>query len=127
MTRARVVSRGLVAFMLLALAQSAWAQQSLSGLSGVGKDAAGTPVAGATVEAASPVLIERVRVVVADASGLYRITDLLPGVYAVTVKAPGFITLTQTGVELTAAFVGTVNANLRTGNPAEVVTAVATV
>src|SRR5207249_9590116 len=61
------------------------------------------------------------------ASGLYRITDLQPGVYAVTVKAPGFLTLTQTGIELTAAFVGTVNANLKPGNPAEVVTVTATV
>src|SRR6185436_11763054 len=100
MVRAKLVSGGLVAFLLLVLGPSAWAQQTLGGLAGVIRDAAGMPVAGATVEAASPALIERVRVVVTDASGLYRITDLQPGVYSVTVKAPGFSTLTQTGVEL---------------------------
>src|SRR5207253_485438 len=71
MVRARVVSGSLVAFLLLVLGPSAWAQQTLSGLSGVVKDAAGTPVAGATVEAASPALIERVRLVVTDGSGQY--------------------------------------------------------
>src|SRR6202795_3805589 len=104
MVRARVVGGGLVAFLLLVLGPSAWAPQTPSGLSGVGKDIAGMPVAGATVEAASPALIERVRSVVTDGSGQYKITDLQPGVYAVTVKAPGFSTLTQTGVELAAAF-----------------------
>ena len=106
MMRARVVSGGLVAFLLLVLGPSAWAQQTLSGLAGVVKDAAGMPVAGATVEAASPALIERVRSVVTDGSGQYKITDLQPGAYTVTVKAPGFSTLTQTGVDLPAAFVG---------------------
>src|SRR3954469_12309851 len=122
MVRARVVSGGLVAFLLLGLGSGAWAQQTLSGLSGVVRDAAGMPAAGATVEAASPALIERVRSVVTDGSGQYKITDLQPGIYAVTVRAPGFSTLTQTGVDLPAAFVGTVNADLKPGNPAEAVT-----
>src|ERR1700676_311848 len=127
MVRARVVSGGLVAFLLLVLGPSAWAQQTLSGLSGVVKDAAGMPVAGAIVEAASPALIERVRSVVTDGSGQYKITDLQPGAYTVTVKAPGFSTLTQNGVDLPAAFVATVNANLQTGNPNETITVTATV
>src|SRR5580704_549681 len=127
MVRARVVGGGLVAFWLLVLGPSAWAQQNLSGLAGVVKDAAGTPVAGATVEAASPVLIERVRSVVTDSSGQYKITDLQSGPYTVTVRAPGFSTLTQTGVDLPGAFVATVNANLQTGNPEQVVTVTATV
>src|SRR5262249_39611270 len=105
MVRAKAVSGGLIAVLLLVLGARAWAQQSLGGLAGAVKDPAGMPVAGATVEAASPALIERVRSVVTDASGLYRITDLQPGVYAVTVKAPGFTTLTQTGIELAAGFV----------------------
>jgi len=37
-----------------------------------------------TVEAASPGLIEKVRTVVTDDQGLYRIVDLRPGVYTVT-------------------------------------------
>ena len=127
MVRTRIVKMSLVTLACALFVPSAWAQQTLSGLSGVVKDAAGMPVAGATVEAASPALIERVRSVVTDGSGQYKITDLQPGVYAVTVKAPGFSTLTQTGVELPAAFVGTVNADLKPGNPNEVVTVTATV
>ena len=127
MVRTRIVKMSLVALACALFVPSAWAQQTLSGLSGMVKDAAGVPVAGATVEAASPALIERVRSVVTDGSGQYKITDLQPGVYAVTVKAPGFSTLTQAGVELPAAFVATVNAALKLGNPSEVVTVTATV
>src|SRR5471030_690135 len=126
MVRTRIVKMSLVALACALFVPSAWAQQTLSGLSGMVKDAAGVPVAGATVEAASPALIERVRSVVTDGSGQYKITDLQPGVYAVTVKAPGFGTLTQAGVDLPAAFVGTVNADLKPGNPNEVVTVTAT-
>src|ERR1700740_2626921 len=122
MVRARVVCGGLVAFLVLAWGPCAWAQQTLSGLSGVVKDAAGTPVAGATVEAASPALIERVRSVVTDGSGPYKIKGLQPGAYTVTVKAPGFSELTQTGVDLPAAFVATVNANLQIGTPEQKIT-----
>ena len=104
--RTRIVKMILVTLAFALLVPSAWAQQTLSGLSGVVRDAAGMPVAGATVEAASPALIERVRSVVTDGSGQYKITDLQPGVYTVTVKAPGFSTLTQTGIELPAGFVG---------------------
>ena len=110
--RTRIVTMSLVTLACAWFVPSAWAQQTLSGLSGVVKDTAGMAVAGATVEAASPALIERVRSVVTDGSGQYKITDLQPGVYAVTVRAPGFSTLTQAGVELPAAFVATVNAAL---------------
>src|ERR1700719_256292 len=112
MVRTIIVKMSLAALACAFFVSSALAQQTLSGLSGVVRDAAGMPVAGATVEAASPALIERVRSVVTDRSGQYKITDLQPGVYAVTVKASGFSTLTQTGVDLAAAFVGTVNAVL---------------
>src|ERR1700676_3302233 len=105
----------------------AWAQQNLSGLAGVVRDAAGVQVVGAAVEAASPALIERVRSTVTDGSGQYKITDLQPGLYTVTVKAPGFSTLTQTGIDLPAAFTGTVNAVLTPGNAEQTITVTATV
>src|SRR5476649_830337 len=104
MVRARIVKMILVTFACAFFVSSAWAQQTLAGLAGVVRDAAGMPVAGATVEAASPALIERVRSVTTDGSGQYKITDLPVGVYSITAKAPGFNTLTQTGIELTAGF-----------------------
>src|SRR5580692_4014493 len=127
MVRSKVVRGALAALFLVVLGPSAWGQQTLGGLVGVVKDAAGMPVAGATVEAASPVLIERVRSVVTDGSGQYKITDLQPGAYTVTVRAPGFSTLTQTGIDLPGAFVATVNANLQAGNPEQAITVTATV
>ena len=50
-------------------------------ITGVVKDASGGVLPGVTVEAASPVLIEKVRSVVSDDSGQYRIVDLRPGTY----------------------------------------------
>src|SRR6202051_3432482 len=104
MERVRFVRVCFVALVyLVLLPQIAFAQQA-SGIAGAVKDAAGRPVAGVTVEAASPALIERVRTVVTDAQGLYQLTDLPPGVYSVTFKAAGFVTLKTEGLELPAAF-----------------------
>ena len=48
---------------------------------------------GVTVEAASPVLIEKVRTAVTDGSGRYQIADLRPGAYTVTFTLAGFNTV----------------------------------
>jgi len=45
---------------------------------GHGQDASGAVLPGVTVEAASPVLIEKVRSSVTDGTGQYRIVDLRP-------------------------------------------------
>ena len=49
--------------------------QSGSSIAGVVKDATGAVMPGVTVEAASPSLIERVRTVVTDAAGQYKIVE----------------------------------------------------
>ena len=48
------------------------------------KDASGAVLPGVTVEVASPALIEKVRTVVTDGVGQYRIVNLRPGTYAAT-------------------------------------------
>ena len=63
----------LVVSWLALLPASAFAQ---SALAGVIRDASGGVLPGVAVEAASPVLIEKVRTAVSDATGQYRITDL---------------------------------------------------
>ena len=75
-----------------------------------------------TVEAASPVLIERVRSVTTDSSGLYRIVDLRPGTYTVTFTLPGFNTVRVENFDLRADFVATVNADMKVGELAETIT-----
>ena len=91
-------------------------------LTGVVKDASGGVLPGVTVEAASPVLIEKARSVVTDDTGQYRIVDLRPGTYSVTFELPGFSTVKREGIELSGDFVATVSADLRVGALEETIT-----
>jgi hypothetical protein len=93
-----------------------------SGLAGVVKDTTGAVLPGVSVEATSPVLIEKVRSVVTDGEGQYKIVDLRPGTYAVTFTLPGFSAMRRDGIELPAAFTATVNAELRVGTVEETLT-----
>ena len=86
------------------------------------KDTSGAVLPGVTVEAASPALIEKVRTVVTDGAGQYKIVDLRPGVYTVTFTLAGFSTVKREGIELTASFTATVNADLRVGALEETIT-----
>jgi hypothetical protein len=74
------------------------------------------------VEAASPALIEKVRSVVTEGTGQYRIVDLRPGVYSITFTLAGFSPVKREGIELTGAFTATVNVELRVGALEEQVT-----
>ncbi|PYR37514.1 MAG: hypothetical protein DMF90_06425, partial [Acidobacteria bacterium] len=93
-----------------------------SSIAGVVRDSTGGVLPGVTVEAASPVLIEKVRTVVTDDQGLYRITDLRPGTYTVTFTLAGFGPVKRDGLELTTNFTATVNAELKVGGLAETIT-----
>lgn len=97
----------------------AYAQASLAG---VVRDTSGAVLPGVTVEAASPVLIEKVRSAVTDGSGQYRIIDLRPGAYTVTFTLPGFSGVRREAVQLSGELVTTVNAELRVGGLEETVT-----
>ena len=77
---------------------------------------------GVTVEAASPALIEKVRTVVTDATGQYRIVDLRPGTYTVTFTLPGFSTVKREGVVLGGDATFQVNADMRVGALEETIT-----
>src|SRR5687768_15573900 len=99
--------------------QVAWAQATISG---VIKDPSGAVLPGVTVEASSPVLIEKVRTAITDGSGQYRIVDLRPGSYKVTFTLAGFNTVVREGVELSGEFVATVNADLPVGGLEETIT-----
>jgi hypothetical protein len=97
----------------------AFAQASITGTV---KDTSGAILPGVTVEASSPELIEKVRTVVTDGGGQYRIVDLRPGTYSVTFTLPGFNTFKREGVELSGALTATINADLRVGALEETVT-----
>src|SRR5262245_8986381 len=107
---------------ILALAPAwAWAQAA-SGIAGVVKDSSGAVMPGVTVEAASDALIEKVRSVVSDEAGQYKIVDLRPGTYTVTFSLSGFSTIKREGIELSAGFTAAVNADMRVGSLEETIT-----
>src|SRR5688572_25466946 len=93
----------------------ALAQTAASSIAGTVRDTTGAVLPGVTVEASSPVLIEKVRSVVTDDVGQYRIVDLRPGTYTVTFTLPGFSAVRREGIELTTGFTAAVNADLRVG------------
>jgi len=91
----------LVVTGLVLAPAAAYAQASIAG---VVKDTSGAVLPGVTVEAASPVLIEKVRSAVTDGAGQYRVLDLRPGTYTVTFTLTGFNTFRRDGLELPADF-----------------------
>jgi hypothetical protein len=101
-----------------------WAQaaSSSSGIAGVVRDSSGAVMPGVTVEAESPVLIEKVRTAVSDGDGRYNIVNLRPGRYSVTFSLPGFGTIRYEAIDLTAAFTATVNADMKVASLEETVT-----
>src|SRR5436189_1667 len=114
--------RGVVAAVCLFWMAASASAQGTAGISGTVKDATGAVLPGATVEASSPALIEKVRTVATDGAGQYKIVSLPPGVYTVTLTLTGFNAVKREGVELTSGFNATVNAELRVGSVEETVT-----
>ena len=76
---------------------------SAASISGTVKDTSGAVLPGVTVEASSPVLIEKVRSTVTDNQGAYRILELPPGAYTVTFTLPAFKTFKREGLDSYAA------------------------
>ena len=96
-------------------ATDALAQAAQASIAGVVRDASGAVLPGVTVEAASPALIEKVRTVMTDGAGQYRIEQLRTGTYTVTFSLTGFSTVKRDGVVLTGSFSATVSPELRVG------------
>jgi hypothetical protein len=112
--------RTLVVCTLLALVLPTLAHAQ--SVAGVVKDTSGAVLPGVTVEASSPVLIERARSVVTDDRGQYQIIDLRPGTYNLKFSLPGFATVAREAIEVTGGGVTTVNADMRIGEVQETIT-----
>jgi hypothetical protein len=112
----------LVSVILFLLLVPTWAAaQGLGTIAGVVKDASGAVLPGATVEVASPALIEKARMAVTNESGQYTIISLPPGIYTVTFTLPGFSTTRREGVQMLANFTAKVDAEMKVGGVAETV------
>jgi hypothetical protein len=117
---ARIV--GLLVSVVVLLPVASFAQGAIAGQV---KDPSGAVLPGVTVEAASPVLIEKTRNVVSDGSGNFRIENLRPGTYTVTFTLTGFSTVKRDDVMVSGSGVTTADATLRVGAVAETVTVTA--
>src|SRR5262245_4665517 len=118
----RTFARIMAGAMCLALLPVVAAAQGTGVIAGSVKDASGAMLPGATVEAASPALIEKVRTATTDGSGLYKIIQLPPGIYTVTFTLPGFSVVKRENVEITADFTAAINAELKVGALEETIT-----
>src|SRR5688572_56401 len=105
--------------MVVGIPMAAFAQATLTGIV---RDTSGAVLPGVTVEASSPVLIEKTRTAVTDGTGRYQIIDLRPGSYTVTFTLQSFSVVKRDGVELAGTATTTVNAELRVGTLQETVT-----
>src|SRR5258706_11674882 len=116
------LARSLALLGCLLVPGLGWAQSATTaGIAGVVRDTTGAVLPGVTVEAASAALIEKVRTVVTDGGGQYKIVDLRPGTYSVTFTLPGFGTVRREGLELTTGFTATVNGEMKVGSLEETV------
>jgi hypothetical protein len=96
--------------------------QALGTIAGAVKDASGAILPGVTVEASSSALIEKVRTVVSDGAGQYRIVNLPPGNYTITFTLPGFSTVKREGIEVSPNFTSNIDADMRVGAVEETIT-----
>jgi hypothetical protein len=116
------VSVTLALALVALLPRSSAAQTTASTIAGVVKDTSGAALAGVTVEAESPALIEKVRAVVTDGEGQYKIIDLRPGDYTIKFTLQGFNTYKRDGVEVPPRTTVTVSGTMSVGNMEETVT-----
>src|SRR4051794_19188976 len=115
----REVVRTLTVAWVVLIPSAAAAQ---AGIAGTIPGTSGGGLPRAAGEGASPVLIEKIRSAATDGTGQYRIEDLRPGTYTLTVTLPGFNTFKREGIELTGSFTATINVELKVGALAETIT-----
>src|SRR2546430_17731753 len=118
----RVWIRSLAARLALFVIALPASAQVLGSIAGTVRDSSGAVLPGASVEASSDALIEKMRVVVADGAGQYRIVNLPPGIYSVGFTLTGFSTVKRGGVEVTPGKTVPINVELKVGEGAETVT-----
>ena len=96
------------------LVVGAVAQETTGGLQGTVKDPTGAVVSQAEVAVSSPSLVGT-KTTPTDGSGYYRVVNLPPGVYTMTVTAKGFSTIKREGLTLEVGHTPSVDFKLEVG------------
>src|SRR3984893_5047681 len=116
------IGRGLLVYVMLALtgliSTPVHAQVAGGTLSGTVTDASGSAVPNAKVSIKNNAT-GVVRDVTTDSAGFYSAPNLLPGVYDITVVAPGFSFSVQTGLTLSVGASKALNIALQVGQVRE--------
>ncbi len=111
----------VVGFLLAALiVPVVYAQETTAGITGYIKDPTGAVVAKATVEITGSALIGK-RTAVTDSAGAYLISKLPPGEYTISVVATGFRPYKQSGLDLSAGRLPSLDITLQVGTATETV------
>src|SRR6266508_1704266 len=111
----------LFAVLLFAPPELALAQSGTGSLRGYVRDEQGGALPGATVTATSPELLAPVTSVT-DSSGFYRLPNLPPGTYALSVELQGFSTHKQEGILLRGGANFEVDVAMKIGTLSETIT-----
>src|SRR6185369_15747889 len=119
--RLRLTVSALVALLAVVAAGTATAQERFGGLAGIVTDSSQAPVPGVTITATNKQK-GATRVVVSGADGAYRIPDLDPGRYTVTVELQGFQKVQADDVLVLLGRTADFPATLKVGGVTEVVT-----
>jgi hypothetical protein len=113
-----------VMFVLAALVLLPATALAQGQIAGTVRDDTGGLIPGVIVEVTSPALIEKVRSVVSDDNGQYRITNLPVGTYTVTFSLEGFTRQQRDNIALTTGFTAPVNVTMTVGQRSETVNVV---
>src|SRR5580692_1168849 len=110
----------LVVLAVLALTLSAMAQVTSSQFTGTVLDPSGAAIANAKVTVTNPATDQSLYATT-NANGNYTVKEVQPGMYKITVEAPGFKTFSDSGVTANAGTIAHVDVKLQIGKTSEVV------
>ena len=119
--RLRITVCAFVAMLVVMVTRSATAQERFGGIAGVVTDSSQAPVPGATITATNK-QTGAARTVVSGPDGGYRLPDLEPGRYTVTIELSGFQKVQADDVLVLLGRMADVPAALKVGGVSEVVT-----
>src|SRR6476659_4878056 len=119
--RLRFTGSILWALLTVVVTGAATAQERFGGIAGVVTDTSQAPVPGATITATNK-QTGATRTAVSGADGVYRIPDLDPGRYTVTVELQGFQKVQADDVLVLLGRTADFPASLKVGGVAEAVT-----
>lgn len=104
--------------LLLSLLVPAMAQETTGSIEGTVTDAQGARIPGASVQVTGPAFN---RTVTADGTGVYRMLQVPPGIYSITITASNFSPVKKENVKVTLGTATIADLTLQAGNVSDVV------